>query len=64
MKVVRINEQDIEELKELKEVLQKCRNVEDHCCGNCGRTFQDKGVLLCKFTKEETNPNDFCTHYI
>ena len=63
MKILKVDEQKAN-LQNLKETLQNCIiDTTDHCCGNCGRTSWDKGVLLCNFTKEETNPNDYCTHY-
>ena len=67
MEIVRIDEHDVKELQGLKDLLQTCNkrdNHKNHCCGNCGCTSWKKGVLLCNFTKEEANPNDYCTHYI
>ena len=67
MEIVRIDEHDVKELQGLKDLLQTCNKLDNHnnhCCGNCGYTSWKKGVLLCNFTKEEANPNDYCTHYI
>lgn len=64
MKILKVDEQKAN-LQNLKETLQNCIiDTTDHCCGNCGRTLWDKGIFLCSFTKEETNPNDYCIHYI
>lgn len=65
MEIIRIDEYNVKELQGLKEKLETCDKVDtnNHCCGNCGLTYWDKGVLLCRFTKEEANPNDYCTHY-
>lgn len=67
MEIVRIDEQDVKELQNLKEILETCNkltNHNNHCCGNCGRVFWYKGVLLCNFTKRRVNPNDHCVQYI
>lgn len=65
MELIKIDEQDVKELQGLQKILETCDKAgNNHCCGNCGHTCWDKGVLLCKFNHEETNPNDYCTHYV
>lgn len=65
MELIRIDERDVKELQGLQKILETCKKTgNNHCCGNCGRTCWDKGVLLCKFNHKETNPNDYCIHYI
>ena len=66
MEIIKIDEQEVKELQELKEILENCNKIDthnNHCCGNCALTFWHKSMLLCRFTQEEVNPNDYCTHY-
>ena len=65
MEILRVDERKAN-LQNLKQTLENfvIETANNHCCGNCGRTSWNKSVLLCNFTKKETNPNDHCVHYI
>ena len=64
MEILRVEDRVVK-LQNLKENLKEhIIDTTNHCCGNCGRTFWDKGLFICDFNKEEVNPNDHCTHYI
>lgn len=64
--IVRVDDQEIEELKEIKTILneQKDKSIITNNCKNCGRMHWDNNILICDFLHEETNPNDYCIHYI